>query len=54
MTYIVQFVVEPAGIAHGLPVGVPAPECGGGGGAVGATRPLALRRRLHKDAIRSR
>lgn len=27
-----QLVVEPAGIADGVPVGVPSPERGGGGG----------------------
>ena len=47
-------MVEAASIAHRLPVGVPAPEGGRGGGAVGATGSLPLRRRLHKDAISSR
>lgn len=30
-TYIVQLVVEPAGVAHRVPVGIPSPESGSGG-----------------------
>ena len=41
-----QFVVETAGVADGLPVLVPPPERGGGGLAVGAARPLPPRRGL--------
>ena len=47
-SYIMQFVVEAAGVADRLAIGVPAPEGGGGGGAVGAARPLPLRRGLQE------
>jgi hypothetical protein len=39
MTYVVQLVVETAGVADGVTVRVPSPQGGGGGVAVGATCP---------------
>ena len=43
---VVQLVVEAAGVAHWLAVGVASPERGGVGAAVGATRALPLSRGL--------
>lgn len=42
LTYVVQFIVEAASVAHRVPVGVTPPECGGGGltvGTAGASTP---------------
>ena len=41
-----ELVVEPAGVADGFPVVVPSPQGRLSGLAVGADRPLTLRRRL--------
>ena len=45
-TYIVQLVIEPAGVADGLAVLVPPPQRRRGRVAVGANRALAAVRRL--------
>lgn len=37
-TYIVQLVVEPAGVADRVPVGIPSPESGSGGLTVSTGR----------------
>lgn len=47
-TYIMQFVVQSAGIAHRFPVLVAPPERGGGGLAVGARGARTPRRALQR------
>ena len=45
-TYIVQLVVEPAGVAHRVPIGIPSPESGSGGLTVCTGRSCPSRCRL--------
>lgn len=51
LTYVVQFIVEAAGVAHGVPVGITPPESGGGGltvGTAGARSPGGRLRRAQE------
>ena len=41
LTHPVQFVVEPARVAHRLPRAIPPPQSGGGRVTIGTLRPLS-------------
>lgn len=49
VTHVVQFVVEAAGVAHGVSVGVPPPQGGGGGLTVGTAGSCSSGCRLRRE-----
>lgn len=49
MTHVVQFVVEATGVAHGVSVGVPPPQSGGGGLTVGTAGSCSSGCRLRRE-----